>query len=69
MVLVNLQKTIYDPLLTLKVYGKTDEFLALLTAELGMDSFDTTYDRLQSDPLLFPPPPPPYALFYAFKSS
>ncbi len=46
--IVNLQRTPYDSKASLKVYAKTDEFMALLLKELNMDhSVDTKYDHLE----------------------
>jgi len=47
LIIVNLQRTPYDGVATLKVYAKTDLFMTLLMKELGIPEFNTTYDHLE----------------------
>lgn len=45
MILVNLQKTPYDHLSTVRSYAKTDEFMQLLMKELNLEDFNQNYDE------------------------
>jgi len=45
--IVNLQRTPYDSVATLHVFGKTDQFMELLMKELGKEQFDQEYDHVQ----------------------
>lgn len=44
MVLINLQHTPYDKEAFIRSYSKTDDFMSLLMKELGLETFDQTYD-------------------------
>ena len=46
LVIVNLQRTPYDHLSSIRVFAKTDEFMALLMTELGYTDFDREFDCL-----------------------
>jgi len=45
MFLVNLQRTPYDPMVSMKVYAKTDKFMQYLMKHLGITEFNMTYDH------------------------
>eukprot|EP01114_Cavostelium_apophysatum_P018816 TRINITY_DN5906_c0_g1_i3.p1 TRINITY_DN5906_c0_g1~~TRINITY_DN5906_c0_g1_i3.p1 ORF type:complete len:547 (-),score=122.31 TRINITY_DN5906_c0_g1_i3:40-1680(-) len=46
LVIVNLQRTPFDDIASVKIHAKSDHFFELLMKELGYEDFDLTYDHV-----------------------